>query len=308
MIQLTKNATYPDGAFYIDASSLEGRFMKCPKSYFYNQVCKRETSKFPAGRTFGGIVHDHLLAPYYRGERVNVLAACDALPPEMSDDYRNAGYLCTFWQRYLDTYSREFEPFEIEKFNDGKLAVELPFAVEIGQLYGNHTTNDIPIVWIGRMDMVISWPGGTPSPMDHKTSSIGGEGAWDEYANSTQQIGYVWALQKLLEVPVNEFTINLLLTRKLTANGKGIEFFRQRFSLDQDIVQEFPERILAVVCHLFDCYTGAYWPMHTSQCKSKFGACEYLDVCKSAPGARLETLATGMYKDVTWSPLAKATP
>src|SRR5512139_3648228 len=102
-----------NGAFYIDASSLEGHFMKCPRSYYYHDILKRESSAFPAGRTFGGIIHDHCLAPHYRGQLVDLDAAIAAMPEVLrtGEDYRNGGYLREVWQQYVATFSLELEPF-----------------------------------------------------------------------------------------------------------------------------------------------------------------------------------------------------
>ena len=299
---------HPDNGtpqFLIDASTLEGQFMKCPRAYYYHAIKKRESSGFPAGRTFGSILHDHCLAPYYKGEAVNVDAAIAAMPEVMrtGDDYRNAGYLKELWQKYVATF-----PLDLEPFKHDPQAVELPFTCKIGtlRLIDVHTgeARYVDVIWTGKIDLPVDWDG-TPSPLDHKTSSIGGESVWEQFANSTQQLGYVWTLQQLLQTPVREFTINLILTRRSTAKGLGIEFLRRRFPVEPEIVAEFPGHILSNVQHLFDCAERNVWPMHTSQCVGKYGRCEYLPVCKACPAQRETTLATGLYTDVTWSPLKK---
>ena len=293
---MTLSTVLKDGALYIDASTLEGRFMTCPREYFYYGVRKRERSEGKEGLMFGSFVHDHLLAPHYRGDTLDIESALvKSFPTELANDYRNGGYAKQLWQTYRATY--EVEPFEVLRDNAGLPCVEKAFAVPICNVRG------VPIIWCGRVDLIVQWPNEPPSPIDHKTSSIGGETVWEQYSNSTQQTGYVWALQQLFGIECQSYCINLLLTRKLTQNGKGIECVRQRFTVQQDIVRDFPEHVERNVEHIFDCFERNAFPMHTSQCTRKYGRCEFLPVCKLAPSQRESLLETGLYTNVTWSPL-----
>jgi hypothetical protein len=242
------------------------------------------------------------MAPHYGGTRVDTEEALTRFPESLREDYRNAGYAKTLWKTYLDTYPDE--PFEV-LYVDGVPVVEQAFDIKIGKMYLGQVERFVDIHWIGKIDAVVQWPNDEISHIDHKTKSIGGESAWDEFANSTQQIGYTWAVQKLFGSTSNSFAINLLLTRKITQTGKGIECLRQRFSLDQEIIDEFPSRVLAVISRLFQDATHGYFPMHTANCVRKYGKCDYLQVCRLAPSLREEMISTNIYRDVTWSPLAE---
>ena len=282
-----------NGALYIDASTLEGRYMSCPREYQYYGIYKRELVRSGAGLLFGKFMHEELLAPHYSGEHVDIEQALLRFPSELADDYRNAGYAKHVWNTYLETYPSE--PFNVLKV-DGKPVVEQAFDLYVGDVNGT------PVHWIGKIDAVVQWDSHL-SHIDHKTSSIGGESIWDQFANSTQQLGYTWAVQQLFGSESNEFTINLILTRKLTNTGKGVECMRQRFNVDREVIAEFPQRILAVVDRMLYDEVVGYFPMHTSSCTRKYGKCDYLQVCKLAPSLREEMLSTSLYRDVTWSPL-----
>ena len=286
-----------DGALYIDASTLEGRYMSCPREYQYYGIYKRELVRSGAGLLFGKFMHEELLAPHYSGQHVDIEEAITRFPVDLADDYRNAGYAKHVWNTYLETYPSE--PFAVLKVDD-KPVVEKAFVLKVGSL--KMPWGPLDIHWIGKIDAVVSW-GDQLSHIDHKTSSIGGESIWDQFANSTQQLGYTWAVQQLFGSQSNEFTINLVLTRKLTNTGKGIECMRQRFNVDQEAIAEFPQRVMSVVKRLFYDSHNEEFPMHTSSCTRKYGKCDYLQVCKLAPSLREEMLSTSLYRDVTWSPL-----
>ena len=297
-----------NGAFHIDASTLAGRFMWCHREYEYYHYHKRESSAFKAGLRFGSFCHDELLAPHYRGTIVDIDAALPRMHPELANDYRNAGYAKVLWKLYNDTYQNE--PFSVvdtppEMGLPGNKAVELPFALPIGEVA--FRSEIIPVIWTGKIDLLVHWPSEDISHIDHKTKSVGGESAWDEFVNSIQQLGYAWAISKLFGHIPSSFCINLILTRKLTATGKGIELVRQRFPLTAEAVNEVPERIMSVVAQIFDCYDRGYFPMYDTSCTRKWGKCEYIDVCKQAAAQRMQMLSTGLFKQVTWSPLTGET-
>jgi hypothetical protein len=285
-----------NGALFIDASTLEGRFMTCPREYFYYGVRKRERSEGKEGLMFGSFMHDHLLTPHYRGTPPDIEEALRThFPNALSDDYRNGGYAKEVWNTYTKSYPNE--PFTVLRDAEGALCVEKSFAVPICNV------NGIPVIWCGRMDLIVQWPDEPPSPLDHKTSAMGGETVWEQYSNSTQQTGYVWALQQLLGVKCESYCINLILTRRLTKTGAGVECVRQRFTVQQPIIDSFPEHVAGIVDHMFRCFEKEHFPMHTAQCTRKYGRCEFLPVCKLAPDQRESILSTGLYTNVTWSPL-----
>jgi hypothetical protein len=297
-----KNCTLPlrDGAFYIDASTLEGHYMQCPRDYQLYGIYRRELDRAPHGLTFGKFVHEELLAPHYSGVHVDIEEALTRFPDSLREDYRNAGYAKELWKIYCDTYPSE--PFDVLRVN-GVPVVEKAFDLEIGQMYLSQIEHMVPVHWIGKIDAVVQWPNDEISHIDHKTKSIGGESAWDEFVNSTQQLGYTWAVQKLFGSAANSFAINMILTRRLTATGKGIECVRQRFPVDQDVIDEFPSRIMNVVWRLFRDSESQMFPMHTSSCVRKYGKCDFLQVCRLAPSLREDMISTNIFRDVTWSPL-----
>jgi hypothetical protein len=141
--------------------------------------------------------------------------------------------------------------------------------------------------------------------MDHKSTSVGGEFYMTEYFTSNQMKGYTWALRELFggEVTVKGAMINALVCRKPTRTGKGIEFMRQKFEYDADILAEWLRNTLSIMSDFLYSAERNYFPMMTSQCNGRFSPCQYRDVCAMSPQTRLQWLFSDAFKDDVWDPL-----
>ena len=209
-------------------------------------------------------------------------------------DHRTPAFAADVIQKYNITYGQE--PFELAVSPSGRTLVEEGFSFEIGRI-GN-----IRVVWTGRIDLAIVNSQGL-WVVDHKTSSVGGEGYFREFMNSSQMLGYAWALQQHYQQPCAGVIINAHFVRKPTKTGKGIEFARYPIAFDQERINEWVENTLYVVSDFLHSHERGYFAMHTKQCVGKFGACEFFDVCSLVPQARLSTLYGSLYKEDSFSPL-----
>lgn len=296
----------------IDNSSFE-LYQQCPRAYFYKVIRRREANEFKSGREFGALVHK-CFDYHYRG-------TSSLTPKEINDyyeknaaqmypnDHRTQGYLDTLLANYRSTYSQE--PFKIVEPIDEN--------VEVGFRLPLTIIDDVQIFWAGRIDLIVHFPSLNEYwIIDHKTHFRGGTSAFDEYVRSTPQIGYVWAARQLTAKPIKGYLINMIITRAITRTGQGIGYERQRFPVDDWMIEEWYENITIELRSLvarfkawsefsklgMDSESSCPKSFHcrNKACTNKYGVCEYLNVCRVAPAQREQMLMCNLYKDYTWDP------
>lgn len=300
-----------DGAFVIDNSNFEV-ITTCPRAALYQILHKRKSAGHKAALNFGGGIHAGLEVRYKSPEAtVYVLpqtysAQCEALMayleknPIRDDEFRTPTFAAEVLRQYNQNYTSE--PFSVIQDSQGSGLVELAFAVPIGEVSG------IPCVWSGKVDIAIQWEG-RYWVLDHKTTSILGSTYFNQFYNSNQMIGYCWALEHVLGQQVAGALINVLAIRRPTKTGKSIEFVRQRFEYPRSRIEEWQGNTLSIIENFFhECEKpleneSERFPMHTQWCIAKFGQCQYFDVCTVPSQQRMQMLNSGLYEDITWSPL-----
>jgi hypothetical protein len=316
--------TLIDGCLFIDNSSLQ-QFMTCPRAASYNLVAKRQLNKTRPALIFGGALHKALEVRYRKGGAIvtsqtqeeQIVALAKAfrgvdIPP---DDHRQLDYAVETIGKYNNTYKVDnFKPIDIPNFG---LGIEVPFAlplftVELAEpaRFLNVTKDgivevelsSIPVVYTGRIDMFAT-RGSETIIVDHKSSSIGGAEFFDEFYISAQFKGYRWAAQQLSGRRVDGVVINALIVRKPTKAGWSGEFLRNTIYYDDSHIEEWKESTMHVISDFLHNYSRQYYPMHTMWCKGKYGRCEYFDICQLPPSSREVLIDSGLYKDITWSPL-----
>lgn len=326
-----------DDALFIDNSSLE-RFTTCPRSAQYYICNKRESSDERIALSFGKAIHKILEARYKHNPNVvtkvpgisehdtneiMLAAARDAFADWKNDDaeeFRNFSTAVTFIEKYNSHYP--MEGFEVLRLPDGNPAIEVPFAVPLGELEINgpllvrNPAGDIAekefstlkIIWTGRIDLIIKREGNI-FLMDHKTTSMMGPQYFKEFDLSSQVYGYVWAASKLLNTRISGFLVNALAFRKPTPKGKPYEFQRYPVSVDTSLVSEWVDDCLHIVSDFIEQARRGYMPKHTKWCVGKYGPCPYIPICSLPPqGGREIMLSSGNYKDVLWNPLDNTSP
>ncbi len=302
-----------DDHLVIDSSTLE-TYATCPTKFLNSALRKRVLNSSRAALDFGSAVHAALEERYKNGcgeAGVDVLdrmlAAGNKVLDEASipfSDYRNKTYL----EKLLKSYNAEVgvEPFDIALDANGEPIIERPFAELLGDVEHSNPNlpNPLPIIWTGRTDLIVKWHDGSLSTMDHKTSSMGGEGYMTEYKNNQPQLGYLYVARQHIDPSINTFIINALICRKPLANGGvNFEFKRNRFFVDVDKIAEWKESVLSTIKHIILCDQLGEYPMTMKSCVGKYGACEYLDVCTIPREGRLNALNSNMFRNNTWTPL-----
>lgn len=280
----------------------------------------------------GGYSHDSLSDQQ--------LAGIAYLNDHPTDDWRSAELLVEALAGYAREYS--LEPWQIVAASgaDGQPRpfVELPFAVPMGSVtlsepitmpnlriniegtgdpkvdYTNIaltdvgelemiTLSEIPIVWTGKIDLVII-NNGEYWICDHKTTSVFGDSYFEQYKLSSQFFGYKWAIEQMLKIPIVGTMINVIAVRKPTKTGKNTTFHRQFMRTEQHLVPEWHANTMYLLSEFFSSLQNGYFPMRFTSCRTKWHRnCEYIGVCTLPADQREMYLATGDFQNVTWSPL-----
>lgn len=306
MSNLLSSPILTDGAFIIDNSRMEN-FQTCPRKAYFTILRRRITAGSKPALTFGSAIHLALCFRfrYYPLQPTPAqMADCtqrqyallDAFFADVSNpdsEYRTADFAKETIRLYNETYSSESHshiPTPI---------VEEPFLVELGEISG------IPVLWSGRLDLGLMDHDGNKFPCDHKTTSIGGDYYFEQFYNSSQMIGYCFAMSKILGEPVTRVLIDALICRKPTRTGKGTELARHIISYDPEVITEWQTNTLHQVSDFFHCISRDFFPGCSTQCQTKFGKCDYFDACRMGPVARELYLNSDAFVNDEWSPLHK---
>ena len=301
-----KDILVDGNTLFIDNSRLES-FTHCPRKGQYTILQKRIPTTDKAALTFGKHIHTALeyryrffgtgqLTHLQQKKLLSIFEELYSITPVPEDDHRQ----CSFAQLVMDTYLRTHpsEKFSIIDIG-GKPVIEQSFACEIG------TINGIKIIWTGRMDLGIELDKRLVV-LDHKTTSMGGEGYFSEFYTSNALKGYAFALGQISGRPCNTAIINALICRKATTSGKGkgMEMLRSNLiTFENDTLLEWRESVLAIIEDFFANIDRGFFPMHTKHCVGKFGRCDMFDVCTLPPSSRYAMLNSSLYTVDKWNPL-----
>jgi len=316
----------PEGVFEIDNSSFEW-LMKCQRGADYLVRQRRKKSLEADALIYGGNMHTGLayryarlptldpLSPQQKMQVLTVLSNAFSANPTSPEGWRTEGRALDVMQKYLK--QNEVEDFQVYHHNSQPF-VEKSFAVPFGEIYVGREVffrdaggeivsrhmNYIPVVWTGKIDCVIEWQNGI-WVFDHKTSSVGGQYFFTEYQLSTQMLGYILATQTLIAQPISGVLINAIVSRPPAASGNTTnEFMRSPVPFTHEMGEEMKQDVNAHITNFFiSCFTD-YFPKSPTQCVTKYGRCNYHDVCTIPDTITRNFMLyqTGEYEDNTWSP------
>ena len=323
----------------IDNSTVE-RF-SCPRAYEIYHVLGYDVAKRDA-LNYGSAMH-HALECYFKGGTLaqcqTVLAEFFADNPCEEGSWRNLDHAIeairnyiTKREQFLGSHAHwtpltlpsgkpavEMSFREVFSANDVPLAVldhystnllirnASEFLCDFDVSQDNNVHVPVYVYYTGKLDLAIEDPAtGGYAIVDHKTSSVEGKMFWPAFDMSPQMRGYHWAATRKFGRPPSKVIIDVLFGRAHTAKGKGIPHETQfkDYNYRQDQIEEWEANLHQHLDTLFRYLSRGRFPEMNSQCIGKFGPCPYLDVCKMPPDTRQVMLASGMYTDRTWNPLA----
>lgn len=321
--------------FFIDNSTLSN-ITACPRKAAYGNLMRRQEVRNRAALFFGGAIHKALEVRDLE-QQILVTAAIEEkmisslveyyVDCDDSDDYRNLSYAIRTIERYNKTW--QADPQTAITLPSGEVAVELPFALSLGTIpigeeiwvsdpdieegkpHLKHI-EEVEIIFTGKIDRLCE-KNGQHFLLDHKTTSMGGPTFFDEFYVSHQFRGYKWAAEQLLGKPFQGVIINAIIARPPLKSGDvNFTFDRQDILIEDSQVHEWQHSFLAIVQKFIHDHINQThythqpelaYPMHTNSCVTKYGKCEFFQVCQLPPPHRPAMLWSGLYETRTWDPL-----
>lgn len=314
-----------DGSLSIDHSGWIEHMMGCSRHLQYLSLAKRRSARESAAPSFGQAVHKALELRY------RMMRDGDALPGllwwekvgEMlrghfaahpaGEDFRNETWATAVLQRYHERYPTEH--WKVEH-------VEVPFE---RPLYTHHASYlweqhkhglanvEIPVKYMGRIDLGVVTHDGLRMVVDHKTTSRLGKEFWDRMRMSSQLRGYCWAAEQVFGQKIHGYVVNAIRVkeppswenkRTRATEDKWWEesLARERFLLQDGELEAWRTNTIELCERFFEQYARGSMPMATDKC-TQWGRCQFYDVCEMRESDRDEMLASGLYTDNKWSPL-----
>lgn len=318
-----------DGSLSIDHSGWVEHMMGCSRHLQYLSLAKRRSARESAAPLFGQAVHKALELRYKMmrdgdgmpglawWEKVGGMLRGHFAAHPAGEDFRNETWATAVLQRYHERY-----PTETWRVEHVEVPFELPLYTHEEHFKHVHGTYDtwkghervIPVKYMGRIDLGVVTHDGLRMVVDHKTTSRLGKEFWDRMRMSSQLRGYCWAYEQIHGVKVHGYIVNAIRVkeppswenkRTRATQDKWWEesLVRERFLLQDGELEAWKENTVALCERFFEQYARGSMPMATDKC-TQWGRCQFYDVCEMREGDREGMLASGLYADNTWSPLA----
>jgi len=248
-------------------------------------------------------------------EQVRKLIAAYHVHYSMGDDYDVL---------YLDGKPMVEQSF---RFPMGQVSIELAteellqlFCVE-GNTYNKGDTVTIQIYWQGKIDLICRWRNQL-WVLDHKTTSVMGPKFMDSFYRASQMLGYFWACNELVRygyekfevktaegnmVPVDGSKLQGVLVNALAVRKSGFQFETFPMPIPKPNVEEWVDDTLQrfgyLILQTADYYATQNLVPTREHCVTKYGRCEFYDVCEAPAKMRKALLNSPTFKTSTWSPL-----
>lgn len=307
---------YPgcDTAFLMDNSGYED-WQACPRLFQLKQIDKRVLVANRAGRNFGSAMHvgwdtryklcdTKTPTPEQQSTINESMFKWFKEHPQPSDDFRNYDHACKVMERYQDQYGQE--QFKILRNRDNKPLIEVSFTIPLG------TVQNILVISTGKLDMGVEDSTGR-WVLDHKTAFQFGDSFNQDMGVNGGQLGYVNALMKSTGEKVVGYIIDAVRIRRPSKAAKRIDecpidstdFMRIPYIVSEDNITEWREDTLEMVSSIMWHHDRGTFPRHRKACVTKYGPCDFYDLCTLPRNQREGQLKSTMYEENTWSPLVQ---
>lgn len=317
----------------VDNSSME-KFSTCPRAAENYLVHSRESAYDSSATSFGKLFHSceelrllHGLTPAVIQRQKELVVEHFLNSPVPPDDHRTAERMIQVLDMYNTRYVNDGWPEKVYTHAGHKM-VEKAFKVQLCTIHLNETLpyyrselvvnkdsivdptredslfiRDLHILWTGRIDIILS-DSNALWITDHKTSSIGGETYYEDFRLSSQTVGYAWAAQKILGVPIAGLILNALIIKRPTMKvSNNTELDRRSYHYSQDRLVEWELNAKDLVSEFVSKLVNGYFPQKTKWCMGKYGKCPYHSNCCLPREQRAVDLSSDQFRNVTWNPI-----
>ncbi|MEM3041475.1 MAG: PD-(D/E)XK nuclease family protein [Nitrososphaerota archaeon] len=255
----------------------------CPTKYYYRYVLGYSTPRPHISLVFGRAVHKGIESWYRSGNKNLALSTTIESFNEVEyvaddKDPRDKKLAVEAVSGYIDKYNED-KMRTLE--TNGHKWLESTFCVPIG------TVDNYQILYYGVFDR-IALLDGRPLVVDYKTTSVLGPSYFDQFKPNNQVSMYQYAAGELLGTPVDMVCIDAIGITK-----SNIRFERRIITYSRDQILESVKDILDTVRYEMIVYkeSGVY-PKRKVSCISKYGKCQFYDVCSRPHQVRSNFLDT----------------
>ena len=309
-----------------DYSSLSD-LLKCPRKYENAYVLGRVPIGDDSATSFGDLFHrceslrmEHGLTAAVVQRQQELVSQHFADRVVAPNDHRTAARMLDVLMKYNSLYHGDGWPDKV-LLAQGEKMIERPFKLAFAtvhlekvipyshQTLLNEDSNEflfirnLHLVFVGKIDLVLSDSADFVWCVDHKTTKMGGSNFENAFLLSLQTRGYGAATRKLLNVRVFGCIVNALIIRPITRTGTPTEFFRRSFPYSDDLLDEWQDDVRAHVLTLSSYLTNGFFPQSSLSFMSPCAMCDYAENCGLPRDQRHADLYSDLYTDNTWSPL-----
>lgn len=304
----------------VDSTSL-GAFKTCPRYYYYTIILSYQPRAESVHLTFGLLIHGGT-ERYHHG-KAEGKSHDDAVdmavewvlretwdrelsrPWNSGDSYKNRYTALRTLVWYLDKYG-DNDALETVVLANGKPAVELSFSFDSG--FSSRTTGE-SFLFCGHLDRLATL-NGVPYIPDVKTTKSELNARYWAGHNPSNQFGmYLLAGEIVYSLPVKGLIVdgvqvqvgNSKFERHLITKDEAQQ--GEFYTATGSWLQRMEDSAEAASSEILGKDLALAWPMNETAC-SKFGGCEFQQVCSRSPVARQQWLDTGFRRRV-WDPLQR---
>lgn len=275
--QYLKPTTIPEAVPTLDNTMAEA-FERCARLYFLRHVLGLRPIRRSAALGYGGLIHE-ALDTWYETKDTDKVAEklLSAEFEEIEDDFRTRARAVQKMKDYMDWYGDEKD--WLDNGMDDIILTETAFDLK----------DDLGFRWGGKIDLVVIYRE-EPWVMDHKTTARFGDSYWDQFRNSSQMAGYVWAASILHGRPITGVLINCIVTHKIPKPASA-QLHRAPIYYDAMKIEEWKQSKIRTYQNIYRCMMEEYWPPCWRNCTDKYGKCPFFSVCSAPAETRMNLIA-----------------
>ena len=210
-------------------------------------------------------------------------------PPESAKSLeRTAGALEYYFSRYPLGEDRAI-PMTLP---GGKRGIEFSFLEPIEM---NHPETGEPLLYSGRMDMMVDYENMHLGEDDKTTSQLGA--SWPrQWDLRSQFTAYVWGAQRA-GIKLDGFLV------------RGVSILKTKYDTLEAItyrpawmIERWYEQLLHDTARMIQCWESGYWDFNLDHACAEYGGCPFRGVCQMQ---RPEVLLKQQFEQRVWNPVTR---
>jgi len=211
-----------------------------------------------------------------------------------ADSAKSLERMCGALEFYFANYPMENDHAVPVTLPSGKRGIEFSFAEPIDI---KHPVTGNPIIYVGRMDMLVDYAGAVYGEDDKTTSSLGASWSkqWDLRSQFT---AYTWGAQRA-GFPVAGFLVRGISILKTKYDHQQALTYRPQWMIDR-----WYEQMLKDVQGFIDQWERGAFNFNLDHACNEYGGCVFRTICLSRPEEAQNWLETGFVKR-RWDPVTR---